>query len=88
MNTKIKHSKIKNTGILFELLTRQITVDIMNDKNGKAVSILKNYFSPKTELGKEYGLYKILTTEKDFIRIDHPNKNKFKFIGKNIAHYS
>ena len=64
MNTKIKHSKIKNTGILFELLTRQITVDIMNDKNGKAVSILKNYFSPKTELGKEYGLYKILTTEK------------------------
>ena len=64
MNTKIKHSKIKNTGILFELLTRQITVDIMNDTKGKAVSILKNYFSPKTELGKEYGLYKILTTEK------------------------
>ena len=57
MNTKIKHSKIKNTGILFELLTRQITVDIMNDTKGKAVSILKNYFSPKTELGKEYGLY-------------------------------
>ena len=22
----------------------------------------------------------ILTTEKDFIRIDHPNKNKFKFL--------
>ena len=64
MAKKLKHSKIKNTGILFELLTRQITVDIMNDKNGKAVSILKNYFSPKTELGKEYGLYKILTTEK------------------------
>ena len=53
MNTKIKHSKIKNTGILFELLTRQITVDILNDKKGQAVSILKNYFSPKTELGKE-----------------------------------
>ena len=64
MNIKIKHSKIKNTGILFELLTRQITVDILNDKKGQAVSILKNYFSPKTELGKEYGLYKILTTEK------------------------
>ena len=27
---KIKHSKFKNTGILFELLVRQITVEILN----------------------------------------------------------
>ena len=64
MNAKIKHSKIKNTGILFELLTRQITVDVLNNKDGKAVNMLKSYFSPKKELGKEYELYKILTTEK------------------------
>jgi len=64
MNVKIKHSKIKNTGILFELLTRQITVDVLNNQNGKAVDMLKSYFSPKKELGKEYQLYKILTTEK------------------------
>lgn len=64
MNTKIKHSKIKNTGILFELLTRQITVDVLNDKDGEAVNMLKKFFSPNTQLGKEYELYKILNTEK------------------------
>ncbi len=64
MNAKIKHSKIKNTGILFELLTRQITVDVLNNQDGKAVNMLKSYFSPKKELGKEYQLYRILTTEK------------------------
>mgnify|MGYP001236761915 CR=1 FL=1 len=64
MNTKIKHSKIKNTGILFELLTRQITVDVLNDNDGDAVIMLKKFFSPSTQLGKEYELYKILNTEK------------------------
>ena len=63
MSIKIKHSKIKNTGILFELLTRQITADILEDKDGLATNLLKKYFSPKTQLGKEYELYKILTTE-------------------------
>ena len=53
MSNKIKHSKIKNTAILFELLTRQITVDVLNDKEGEAVSMLKKYFSPKSQLGKE-----------------------------------
>ena len=62
MSNKIKHSKIKNTAILFELLTRQITADVLNDKEGEAVSMLKKYFSPKSQLGKEYELYKILNT--------------------------
>ena len=57
---KIKHSKIKNTGILFELLTRQITVDILNGNNSGAVILLKKYFSEKTELGREYKLYEFL----------------------------
>jgi len=61
MNYSKKHSKIKNTGILFELLTRQITVDVLNGtEDSKAVSILKETFKPITELGKEYELYKIL----------------------------
>ena len=35
-----KHSKLKNTGILFELLTRQITVDVLNNVgNSNAVKI-------------------------------------------------
>ena len=64
MSNKIKHSKVRNTGILFELITRQITADIIENKDGLAVGLLKKYFSPKTQLGKEYELYKILTTEK------------------------
>ena len=64
MSSKTKHSKIRNTGILFELLTRQITVDVLNnDKNGSAAKILKNFFNKNTELGKEYELYRVLTVE-------------------------
>lgn len=56
----IKHSKFKNTGILFELLVRQITADTLSGKESKAINILKKYFS-KTELGREYKLYESLT---------------------------
>ena len=35
MSQKIKHSKIKNTGLLFEILTRQVTADILNNKESK-----------------------------------------------------
>lgn len=52
----IKHSKYRNTGILFELLVRQTTSDLINNQDSKAVKILKKYFS-NTELGKEYSLY-------------------------------
>jgi len=65
MSSNKKHSKIKNTGILFELLTRQITVDVLNSSNeSSAIKILKEFFNPKTELGKEYELYKILLEKK------------------------
>ena len=64
MSSKIKHSKIRNTGILFELLTRQITVDVLNnDKKGLAAKMMKTFFNKNTQLGKEYELYKVLTTE-------------------------
>ena len=64
MSSKTKHSKIRNTGILFELLTRQITVDVLNnDKKGSAAKILKEFFNKKTQLGKEYELYRVLTVE-------------------------
>ena len=55
----IKHSKYKNTGILFELLVRQITADTLSGKDSKATNILKKYFV-KTELGREYKLYETL----------------------------
>ena len=42
---KIKHSKFKNTGVLFELLIRQITLEVLNgDKNEKAKGILSEHF--------------------------------------------
>ena len=64
MSSKTKHSKIRNTGILFELLTRQITVDVLNnDEKAAAAKILKEFFNKKTQLGKEYELYRVLTTE-------------------------
>ncbi|MBC8396743.1 MAG: hypothetical protein H8E16_06555 [Flavobacteriales bacterium] len=53
---KIKHSKFKNTGILFELLVRQITADTLKGGDSPAIDILKEYFV-KTELGREYKLY-------------------------------
>ena len=53
---QVKHSKFKNTGILFELLVRQITSDTMSGKDSKASVLLKKYFV-NTELGKEYKLY-------------------------------
>jgi len=60
---KIKHSKYKNTGILFELLTRQITSDTISGGNNKALSILKKYFNSKSELLKEYKIYNALSTK-------------------------
>ena len=60
---KIKHSKYKNTGILFELLVRQITADTLSGKESKAIDLLKTYFV-KTELGREYKLYEIITKSK------------------------
>jgi len=61
---KIKHSKYKNTGILFELLTRQITSDTISGGNNKALTILKKYFNSKSELLKEYKIYNVLSTKK------------------------
>jgi hypothetical protein len=52
----VKHSKFKNTSILFELLVRTITADTLSGRNSEATNILKKYFS-KTELGREYKLY-------------------------------
>ena len=60
---KIKHSKYKNTGILFELLVRQITSDTVSGKDSLAINIVKKFFN-KTELAKEHKLYQALITSK------------------------
>jgi hypothetical protein len=56
---QVKHSKYKNSGILFELLVRQITSDTLDGNESPAKDILKKYFV-KTELGREYKLYETL----------------------------
>jgi hypothetical protein len=61
---KVKHSKFKNTGMLFELLARQITSDIISTNESVATNILKKFFGKNSELLKEYGLYKTLCDEK------------------------
>jgi len=60
---KIKHSKYKNTGILFELLVRQITADTLKGGDSPAIDLLKKYFV-KTELGREYKLYESVLKSK------------------------
>jgi hypothetical protein len=62
---KIKHSKFKNTGVLFELLVRQITLEVLNgDKTENAKKIVKEFFGSNKELNKELRLYDLLLKEK------------------------
>ena len=62
---KLRHNKIRNTGLLYEFLLRQITVDVLNkDDNSKAVAIVKYRFNERTEMGKELALYNIIVNKK------------------------
>jgi hypothetical protein len=90
----LKHSKYRNTGILFELLVRQTTSDLLNNQDSKAVKILKKYFT-NTELGKEYSLYStfssspklseakaeilISTIIEQYKKLDYEKLNKLKY---------
>jgi hypothetical protein len=60
----IKHSKFKNTGILFEILVKQITADTLSGNDSSAIKILKKHFV-NTELGKEYKLYETVFKAKN-----------------------
>jgi hypothetical protein len=60
---KIKHNKFKNSGIIFELLIRQITSDTLSGKDSLALNLVKKYFS-KGELAKEHKLYQTLVNTK------------------------
>jgi hypothetical protein len=65
MHAKVKHSKVRNTGLLFEFLLRQITTDVLNkNNNSKALNFIKQKFNEASELGKELALYNALITKK------------------------
>ena len=86
---KIKHSKYKNTGILFELLVRQITADTLKGGNSPAIDILKEYFV-NTSLGKEYKLYesilksRVVTEGRATLEIDTILEASTKFNRKSL----
>jgi len=61
---KIKHSKYKNTGLIFELLVKQIAADTLNNKESEAVSIIKKHFTGKTALVREFKLYEFILKNK------------------------
>ena len=60
---KLKHSKFKNTGILFELLVRQIASDTLSDNTCYATQIIKKHFTKGSQLATELKLYQALTKE-------------------------
>ena len=59
----LKHSKFKNTGVLFELLVRQVASDTLNNNDSKAIPLIKKYFAKSNELAKELNLYQTLVKE-------------------------
>jgi len=62
---KIKHSKFRNTGLIFELLVKQIAADTLDNSDSAAVNILKKYYGQDTLLSKEYKLYEFIVKNKN-----------------------
>jgi hypothetical protein len=92
---KLKHSKYKNTGILFEMLVRKLTSETLTSDKSITIDIIKKYFGRNTELSKELQLYNALIKEHhksearalDFIRtvkdahkkLNHTTLNRQKY---------
>lgn len=62
---KIKHSKFRNTGLIFELLVKQIAADTLDGSDSPAVDIIKKFYSDKSSLAKEYKLYEFIVKNKN-----------------------
>lgn len=62
---KVKHSKFRNTGLIFELLVKQIASDTLNNRDSAAVKLVKKYFTGKTALAKEFKLYEFIAKNKN-----------------------
>ena len=66
---KIKHSKYRNTGLIFELLVKQIASDTLNNRDSAAVSIIKKHFTGKTTLVREFKLYEFILKNRQVSQI-------------------
>lgn len=54
---KITHSKYKNTGLIFELLVKQIAADTLSRRDSPAVKVLRKFYTGSNALVKEFKLY-------------------------------
>jgi len=79
---KIKHSKFRNTGLIFELLVKQIAADTLNTKDSAAVNIIRKFYSNKSTLAKEYRLYEFIVKNK------HVSQSKAEAIVSTITEVS
>lgn len=61
----IKHLKLRNTGIIFELLVRQVASDTLKGKDSKALDILKEFYSGENLISKEFKLYNFVLNNKN-----------------------
>jgi hypothetical protein len=57
---KIKVSKYRNTGLIFELLARRVVSEVLAGES-TALKLIKKYFKENSELGREYSLYKLFS---------------------------
>lgn len=62
---RIKHNKLRNTGLIFELLVKQIAADTLSRQESPAVSILKKYFTGASALAKEFKLYEFISKNRN-----------------------
>ena len=79
---KIKHSKYRNTGLIFELLVKQIAADTLGNQDSPAIGILKKYYGSNTSLAKEYKLYEFL------VKNSNVSQNKAEAILSTITEIS
>jgi hypothetical protein len=61
---KIKHSKYKNTGLIFELLVKQVAADTLSRKESPAIKVIKKFYTGNTSLVKEFKLYDFILKNK------------------------
>lgn len=79
---KIKHSKYRNTGLIYELLVKQIASDTLSKESSPAVGILKKYFSGNSTLVKEFKLYEYI------LKNSNISQNKAELIISTITEVS
>lgn len=61
---RIKHSKYKNTGLIYELLVKQIAADTLSKRESPALSVLRKFYTGNTTLVKEFKLYDFILKNK------------------------